>query len=133
VFAAASVAASSKTLEPGTIVSLLGNLMWAASSYVTKDRTQEATMAFAGAIAGTLAPSFLGGGDDETSAALRAGEREFFARHDDLVDAVWEALGAAGLHQSSSCAAVNAYVWEFLFPQLTYEQSLSELAEQITG
>ncbi len=133
VFTAASLAASGGGLDPGSIAALLGNLLWAASPYASRDRTEEALMAFAGAITSSVAPSLLVRGDDETRAALSAAEREFFARHDELVDAACEALAAAGLQRSTSCAAVNAFVWEFLFPRLRYGQSLPELAQEIAA
>ncbi len=69
-------------------------------------------------------------GKDKTIAAL---EREFHARHDELVEKVWESLGKAGLRTGKSFAAVNAHVWEVLFPALRYDQCLHELAIEIAG
>jgi len=132
VFAAASLAVNTEALDPGTLVSLLGNLTWAASAFTAKDREEEATMAFAGALAGSLGPTLLAS-QSEASATLRACEREFLLRHDELVEIAWNSLGAAGLRSSNSCAAVNAHVWELLFPQLRYQQSVGELARQIAS
>jgi hypothetical protein len=128
VFAAATMASASTVVDTGTVVGLMGNLLWAASPYVSDNPTEEATMAFAGAMVGSLGPALAAQGEDAISAA----EREFFARHDELVDQVWERLRAEGLDKSKSFAAVNARVWALLFPSLRYEQSLSELAAEIT-
>lgn len=132
VFAAASLAVTTEAMDPGTLVSLLGNLVWASSSFAAKDREEAATMAFAGAIAGSLGPTLLAS-ESEASATLRACEREFLLHHDELVEQAWNSLGAANLRGSSSCAAVNAHVWELLFPQLRYQQSIGELARQIAA
>ena len=131
VFAAASFGAgSSADINDGTMVSLLGNLLWAASPYVAHNRTDEAMMAFGGAIAGTMGPAFVarqeGQGDPNESA-----EVEFREHHDELVELVWRSLVTAGLHQNGSFAAVNAHAWQLLFPQLRYEQSFRALARQI--
>lgn len=127
VFAAATMASASAVVDKGTIIGLLGNLLWAASPYVSDDTSEEATMAFAGAMAGSLGPALAVQGEDAISAA----EREFFARHDQLVDAIWARLREDGVSDASSCHAVNRRVWQLLFPELRYEQSLSELAAQI--
>ena len=129
VFAAATMASASAVIDKGTVVGLLGNLLWAASPYVSDDPKEEATMAFAGALAGSLGPALAVQGEDAVSAA----EREFFARHDQLVDAVWARLREDGVREDSSCHAVNKRVWQLLFPELRYEQSLSELAQQIAS
>lgn len=129
VFAAASfVASSSADVDEGTMVSLMGNLLWAASPYASNDVTEEALMAFGGAVAGTLGPAFVGhrhGGTNEVA------EVEFREQHDQLVEYVWASLVEAKLDKSSSFAAVNAHVWNVLFPNLRYEQSFRALARQI--
>lgn len=129
VFAAATMASSSVVVDTGTVVGLMGNLLWAASPYVSDNPKEEATMAFAGALVGSLGPALAAQGEDAISAA----EQEFFARHDELVDAVWRVLEERGMTRSKSYAAVNGAVWSLLFPALRYEQSLSELAAQIAS
>jgi hypothetical protein len=129
VFAAASfVASSSADVDEGTMVSLMGNLLWASSPYLADDAGEEAMMAFGGAVAGTLGPAFVGhrGGSSNDAA-----EVEFRNRHDDLVEMVWDSLVEAGLDRSDSYATVNAHVWGVLFPQLRYAQSFRALARQI--
>ena len=125
----ATMASASAVIDKGTVVGLLGNLLWAASPYVSDDETEEATMAFAGAVAGSLGPALAVQGEDAVSAA----EREFFTRHDQLVDAVWARLREDGVKDNSSPHAVNKRIWQLLFPELRYEQSLSELAQQIAS
>ena len=129
VFAAATMASSSTVIDTGTVVGLMGNLLWAASPYVSDNPKEEATMAFAGAMVGSLGPALAAQGEDAISAA----EREFFTRHDELLESVWAKLKAEGLDKSKSPAAVNARVWTLLFPNLRYGLSLSELAAHIAA
>ena len=129
VFAAATMASASTVIDTGTVVGLMGNLLWAASPYVSDNPKEEATMAFAGAMVGSLGPALAAQGEDAISAA----EREFFTRHDELLEAVWTKLKAEGLDKSKSAAAVNARVWTLLFPNLRYGLSLSELAANIAA
>jgi len=129
VFAAASfVASSSADVDEGTVTALMGNLMWAASSYASDSKAEEALMAFGGALTGTLGPAFVGHRDAE---GKDAAELEFLQRHDELVELCWQSLVKAGLHTSKSYAAVNAHVFRVLFPRLRYEQSFRALARQI--
>lgn len=131
VFSAASfVAGGSGDISEGTTISLLGNLLWAASPYVAHNKTDEAMLAFGGAIAGTMGPAFVGSHDDQGD-RNEAAEVEFHERHDQLVELVWRSLVAAGLDQTGSYSAVNAHVWQVLFPKLRYEQSFRGLARQI--
>lgn len=131
VFAAASfVASSSADVDEGTMASLMGNLLWAASPYISEDTSEEALMAFGGALAGTLGPAFVGHRGGE---ANDAAEVAFRKGHDELVEMVWDSLVEAGLDKHGSYAAVNAHVWRALFPKLRYEQSFRALARQIAA
>ncbi len=64
----------------------------------------------------SLGPALAAQGED----ALSAAEREFFAHHDELLEAVWTKLEADGMTNGKSYAAVNAAVWNLLFPSLGY-------------
>ncbi len=132
VFAAAALVAKERANgDEATLVSLMGNLTWAVSPYLTEDRGTEALTALGGALAGTLGPALvadLGGGayyDDVENLVRRY--------HDQLVEFVWNSLVEVGLDTSGSYSAVNAHVWQVLFPELKYEQSFRALARQIAS
>jgi hypothetical protein len=130
VFAAAAFVAREKADgDEARMVSLVGNLTWALSPYVTEDRSDEALMAIGGALAGTLGPSLI---DDPVDAAYEDVENLVRRYHDQLVEFVWGTLVEVGLDKSGSFSAVNAHVWRVLFPQLRYEQSFRALARQIS-
>lgn len=131
VFAAAALAAGIRNDDDeGTLVSLMGNLTWAVSPYVSEDLGEEALLAIGGALAGTLGPALVG---DRHGVSYDDVENLVRHYHDQLVESVWNSLVEAGLDEGGTYSAVNAHVWRMLFPRLEYEQSFGALARQISS
>ena len=117
----------------GSVTALLGNLVWAASSFQAKDIEQEKAMAYGGALAGTLGGDLPAGDslfEQQAELILAAQERQLYTNFDQLLKHLQAQLKAEGLGNKSP-AKVNAWVWERLFPHYTYGMSQVELQEAI--
>jgi len=114
------------------LMELSGNMLWARSSFVADNREEEQSMAYSGAFVGALAELAAGGDSGESGAveALDLLERQMRHTHDAILAYLARDLRATGLGEISP-ARLNAEVWQRLFPEFSYELSLSELGEAI--
>ena len=113
----------------GSIVALLGNLAWAASAFHADTVDQEKAMAYGGALAGTLGGDIPAGDtalEEAAEAILAAQERQLFGAWDALLEHL-----ATEAPQGASPAALNAWVWDKLFPAYPWGLSQVELQETI--
>ncbi|MCB9638501.1 MAG: hypothetical protein H6728_12995 [Myxococcales bacterium] len=103
------------------LIALLGNMLWARSTYDARDKDQEQLMAYAGATAGTFASQIAPQSDvrGRLENFLDSIEQRFYAAHDALV-ALLETKIQALPQEACTPGQVQAMVWETLFADIPY-------------
>jgi len=116
--------------ELGQLTSLLGNVAWARSGFVTDSRAEEEAMAWTGALAGALGDRLadLAGDRRHEALALVCAEERRVREHFDLIV---EALAAELGDRSPTPGELNRWVWRRLFPSYPWECGVAELQEAI--
>ncbi len=105
----------------GTLLGLVGNLLWARSEYDAVNRGDEETVAFGGAVLGTVGPDLMAA-ESPAKAAAMALLAEQERSLTEQMDAVLKALQAelARSRDVSTPGQLDRWVWERLFPEVPY-------------
>lgn len=117
----------------GSLIALVGNVLWAQSPYVTRGPGEEEVYALAGALAASVGEKM---GDAENEARWLAheivsrNERRFLDRHDELLERLQAELSDMEPF-SPTPVAVNRWIWNRLFPGFPYDAGQAELQRAI--
>jgi len=116
--------------ELSLLIALLGNAMWARSSFVAQDRDTEEAMAMSGALASTLAGRLPRSGAHKQQALdlVAAQERQVLDHYDQILDRLRAELDDS---TARSPGELNRWVWTRLFPRYPHGTSTVELQQAI--
>ncbi len=117
----------------GSLIALVGNVLWAQSPYITRGPAEEETFALAGALAATVGEK-MGGVEVEARLLAREivsrNERRLRARHDDIVEQLLTELRTEQPPDPTP-GTINRWVWDRMFPGFSFDLGQSQLRDEV--